>query len=351
MQLQENSHQLLATMFADIQGYTSLMQNDEKGAVEVVKVFKETIEREVEDHGGKVIQFYGDAIMAVFPSSVNAVSAAQIIQRAFNSAGNIPVRIGINSGDVLYRDSNIFGDSVNIASRIESMGVAGSVLISKDVQTQIKNKKEIKTESLGVFEFKNVDDGIEVFALASQGITRPLPTQLKGKFKRGFSVPQEKSQEEINIEKRQKMIKAAYPGVSASIILIAVYLFIGISANGFDTDMLWILFPIIPIALAIGKKITSINLYNDPDGFKKEKQKDKILARERKKQERLDAKIAKREARRQKKINRRKPQTPPPPPPQREPVDLPEEEEIMDELQLKQLHKMQREQWNDEDFV
>jgi len=350
MHLQENSHQLLATMFADIQGYTALMQNDEQASIEVVKVFKDTVEREVADHGGKIIQFYGDAIMAVFPSSVNAVSAAQIIQRAFNSAGNIPVRIGINSGDVLYRDGNIFGDSVNIASRIESMGVAGSVLISKDVQTHIKNKKDIKTESLGVFEFKNVEEGIEVFALTSQGITRPLPTQLKGKFKRGFQVKTEKSEKEIELEKKRKIAKVAIPGISASVILFAIYMLIGLSDGGFEAGMLWILFPIIPIALGVFSKIASIKLYNDPDALKNEKAKDKLREKQRKRQAKIDAKAAKREARRQAKIRKRNPK--PPPPRKPEPIELPEDDEdIMEELELKELHKIQREQWNDDDFV
>lgn len=340
MQLQENSHQLLATLFADIQGYTALMQNDESGAVDMVRVFKETIEREVADHDGQVIQFYGDAIMAVFPSSVNAVSAAQIIQRAFNSDGNIPVRIGINSGDVLYRDGNIFGDSVNIASRIESMGVPGSVLLSKEVQSHIKNKKDIQTESLGRFEFKNVDEGIEVFALTSSGITRPLPTQLKGKFKKGFEVPVEKSQAEIELEKKRKIAKVATPAISSSIILAAICILVNVSSGGFEAGTLWIAFPIIPIMLAYWNKVTSIRLYNDPDQLKQERKSDK-------KQAKIDARMAKREARRQAKIAKRnKSKTPPP-------IQLPkeEEEEFTEELELKELHRMEREKWNDEDFV
>jgi len=335
MQLQENSHQLLATMFADIQGYTALMQNDEQGAVGLVKTFKETIEREVADHNGRVIQFYGDAIMAVFPSSVDAVSAAQIIQRAFNSAGNIPVRIGINSGDVLYRDKNIFGDSVNIASRIESMGVAGSVLISKEVQNQIRNKKDIVTESLGFFEFKNIDDGIEVFALTSPGLTRPLPTQLKGKFKRGFSVPVEKTQEERNLEQRRKIAKAAIPLISSAVILSVL----AIALNEF-----WVFFPVIPIMMTLIGRIVSIKLYDDPSGLDKERKADERRAKEIKRQAKIDARLAKREAKRQAKIQKLNP-------PQREPLNLPEDDDLTDELELKELHRMEREKWNDEDFV
>ena len=339
MELQENSHQLLATMFADIQGYTALMQNDEQGAVSLVKAFKETIEREVADHNGRVIQFYGDAIMAVFPSSVDAVSAAQIIQRAFNSAGDVPVRIGINSGDVLYRDKNIFGDSVNIASRIESMGIPGSVLISKEVQNQIRNKKDILTESLGSFEFKNVEDGIEVFALTSPGLTRPLPTQLKGKFKRGFSVPIEKSSEEIKLEQNRKIAKTAIPLLSSAVILSVL----AIALNQF-----WVFFPVIPIMMTLIGRVVSIKLYDDPSGLDKERKEDGRKAKQLKRQAKVDARIAKRDAKRQAKIQK---QNPPKREQKRTPIDLPEDDDFTDELELKELHRVEREKWNDEDFV
>ncbi len=335
MQLKENSHQLLATLFADIQGYTSLMQNDENQAIHVVKVFKETIEREVADHGGRVIQFYGDAIMAVFPSSVDAVSAAHYMQRAFNSAGDIPVRVGINCGDVLYRDGNIFGDSVNIASRIESMGVPGSVLISKEVQNHIRNKKEFITESLGSFEFKNVEEGIEVFALASPGITRPLPTQLKGKFKRGFSVPVEKTDNEVKLEQKRKIAKAAIPLVTASVIL---------SVIAIAVDSFWVFFPVIPLMMTLIGRIVSIKLYNDPDGLERERKADERKAKQIKRQAKTDARSNTRAAKRKAKVERRNP-------PKRKPVELPDDDDFTDELELKELHRVEREKWNDEDFV
>jgi len=335
MQLQENSHQLLATMFADIQGYTALMQNDENGAVELVKTFKETVEREVSDHNGRIIQFYGDAIMAVFPSSVDAVSAAQIIQRAFNSAGNVPVRIGVNCGDVLYRDGNIFGDSVNVASRIESMGVPGSVLISKEVNNQIRNKKDILTESLGIFEFKNVEGGLEVFALSSPGITRPLPTQLKGKFKKGFQVKIEKTKEEISLEQKRKIAKVSF-GLLTPIVILTV---IAIAVESF-----WVFFPVFPLLMTLVAKIVSIKLYNDPQGLEKEQKADQRKAKEIKRQAKRDAKMAKREARKEAKLAKRRPKKEPP-------LDLPEDDDFTDELELKELHRVEREKWNDEDFV
>ena len=335
MELKENSHQLLATLFADIQGYTALMQSDEQKAVRLVKEFKETFIREVEDHGGKVIQFYGDAIVAVFPSSVDAVNAAQIAQMAFVSAGDIPVRIGINNGDVLFREGNIFGDSVNIASRIESMAVPGSVLISKEVDTQIKNKQGLKTKSLGKFEFKNVNDGIEVFALSSPGLALPLPTQLKGKFKKGFEVPKEKTPEEIKLEQNRKIAKVAIPLASTITLMIITAFIIGGGATK------WILLGTVPLIFTLVSKVVSIKLYDDPDALKKESD-------EAKREEKRQKKLAKREAKMAKRGTRRlpKPKTAPPPP-----VDLPDDDDQADELELKEIHKMQRDEWNDDEFV
>ncbi|MBT8219424.1 MAG: adenylate/guanylate cyclase domain-containing protein, partial [Bacteroidia bacterium] len=307
MELKENSHQLLATLFADIQGYTALMQNNEELGVRLVEEFKTTLTREVEDHGGRVIQFYGDAIMAVFPSSVDAVSAAEVAQKAFNSAGDIPVRIGINCGDVLYREGNIFGDSVNIASRIESMGVPGSVLLSKEVEGHIKNKQNLITKSLGVFEFKNVNEGIEVFALTSPGITRPLPTQLKGKFKRGFQVKEEKTPEQLKLERNRKIAKVALPLGSTIVLMIVVAFLVGGGATK------WILLGAVPIFLTMIGRIISIQLYDDPDALKKEAAKDKLDEKKRQRQEKRQAKIDSRNAKRAKKgkVERVKPAPPP----------------------------------------
>ena len=86
-------------------------------------------------------------------------------------------------GTVVYEDDKIFGNSVNIASRVESMGVPGSVLISKKIRDEIKNQPEIVTQSLGKFEFKNVEDGMEVFAISNEGLTVPEKNELQGKFK------------------------------------------------------------------------------------------------------------------------------------------------------------------------
>jgi len=95
----------------------------------------------------------------------------------------VPVRIGLHSGEVVFKEGNVFGDAVNIASRIESMGVPGTILLSNSVRNQIKNKQEFALTSLGKFEFKNIEEAMTVYALTNDNLIVPEKENLTGKFK------------------------------------------------------------------------------------------------------------------------------------------------------------------------
>ena len=180
--------QLAVVLFADIAGYTELMQKNESVALNVLERFKKELFDSVKNHEGEIIQYFGDGCLMVFNNAVNAVSSAKIIQENLRGEPMVPVRIGIHLGDVLYREGNIFGDCVNIASRIESMGVPGAILFSDAVKKQIRNKPEFQLTSLGSFEFKNVEEPMEIFALANKGFSIPSPEKLVGKFKDGKAI-------------------------------------------------------------------------------------------------------------------------------------------------------------------
>ncbi len=170
-------------MFADIAGYTALMQCDEALALDKLRLFKEELTLKVQEFEGKIIQYYGDGCLIIFTNAVDAVSCAKALQEDFTKDPQVPVRIGIHLGDILLEEGNIFGDSVNISSRIQSMGIPGAVLFSDAIKNQIKNKPGFQLTSLGNIEFKNVDDPIEVFALSNSGFPVPDKTNLTGKFK------------------------------------------------------------------------------------------------------------------------------------------------------------------------
>jgi class 3 adenylate cyclase/TolB-like protein/Tfp pilus assembly protein PilF len=179
-----NSRKLAAIVFVDIAGYTALMQRDESLALSKLAKFESTIRTKSDEYNGEVVQFYGDGCLLVFNNVKDSIASLMKMQRIFTEGDiQVPVRIGIHAGEVVYRDGNVFSDSVNVASRIESMGVPGAILLSKAVQRQIKNNPSYTLESLGFFDFKNVDEPMEVYALANEGIKVPKKEELKGKFK------------------------------------------------------------------------------------------------------------------------------------------------------------------------
>ncbi len=177
------TRQLAAILFADIVGYTSMMQADEGLALEKIKRYQAVLETAAETYHGKVLKNYGDGSLMTFSNSVDAVKAAIQIQEQVKSAPVVPLRIGIHIGEFVIEKGDIYGNGVNLASRIESLGIDGAVLFSKNIYQKIKNYPEFEVQSLGSFEFKNVEEPMEVFALANEGMVVPEESEIKGKVK------------------------------------------------------------------------------------------------------------------------------------------------------------------------
>ncbi|WP_242158586.1 FlgO family outer membrane protein [Aestuariivivens sediminis] len=175
--------QLVAIMFTDIEGYTSLMQNDEKEAMLIRKKHREVFDTITGQFNGELIQYFGDGTLSIFRSSVEAIKCGIEMQKAFRQDPSIPVRIGVHVGDIIRTESDIIGDAVNIASRIESLSVAGSILISDKVNDQIRNQNDITTRFIDSVDFKNVNKVIPVFAVANDDLVIPEKNSLKGKTK------------------------------------------------------------------------------------------------------------------------------------------------------------------------
>ncbi len=175
------SRRLAAILFTDIVGYTALMQQDEQAAAAVRAHHRETFNRFHEQYHGEIVQYFGDGTLSVFQSGVEAVECAIAIQRELNQGERVPLRIGLHMGDIVFAGTDVYGDGVNLASRIESMGVAGSILLSGKLNDELKNHPHISTVSLGQFSLKNIAQPVEVFAVANEGITVPASTELQGK--------------------------------------------------------------------------------------------------------------------------------------------------------------------------
>ncbi len=182
MSTMTRAHRLAAIMFTDIQGYTKLMGESEDRAIRFRDRHREIFQSSTERNRGEIIQYYGDGTLSIFESCVDAVRCAVEMQELFQSDPVIPVRIGIHLGDIVMSEQDIIGDSVNVASRVESLGIPGCVLISGKVYDEIRNKQEFEFHPLGTFHFKNDRSPRRVYAITGEKLIIPRKNQLQGKL-------------------------------------------------------------------------------------------------------------------------------------------------------------------------
>jgi adenylate cyclase len=179
------TRRLAAILAADVAGYSRLMGTDEEGTHERLRAhFRELVEPKIGEHSGHVVKNTGDGTLAEFPSVVDAVRCAAELQRAMidREAGTpedrrIRFRIGINLGDVIVEDDDIFGDGVNVAARLEALAEPGGICISRMVRDQIRDKLPYALEDLGEQSVKNVARPVRTYALRAEAIAElPAPT-------------------------------------------------------------------------------------------------------------------------------------------------------------------------------
>ena len=167
------ARRLAAIMFTDIAGYTILTQRNEPLALSLLEKQNEIVLPLIRAHGGTPIKTIGDAQLAEFDSALAAVNCAVEIQRRLReySMSSSPeqdfkLRIGIHVGDVVHKENDVFGDSVNIASRLEPIAEPGGICISQQVYDQIHNKVEYKIKKLPTQQLKNVSSRIEMYSVS-----------------------------------------------------------------------------------------------------------------------------------------------------------------------------------------
>lgn len=156
---------LAAIMVADVVGYSRLMGADELGTLERLKSLrKELVQPKIAEHGGSVVKLMGDGHLAEFPSVVNSVQCAVDIQEMAAERdldvpkdGRIRLRIGINLGDIIHEGSDIYGDGVNVAARLEGLSDPGGICISGSVYDQLRDRLHLLFEDMGERLVKNID--------------------------------------------------------------------------------------------------------------------------------------------------------------------------------------------------
>lgn len=178
------SRQLAAIMFTDIVGYTALMGEDEQKAFELLKKNRQLQKPLIEQCGGKWIKELGDGVLASFSTVTDAVQCAIAIQKSSLGISALKLRIGIHQGEVIFEDNDVFGDGVNIASRIQALAPVGGIWISEPVYNNIANKKDVKTKFIRAEILKNVKESVRIYEVinfakhvisASKEVTKKSP--------------------------------------------------------------------------------------------------------------------------------------------------------------------------------
>jgi adenylate cyclase len=169
---------LTSVLCADVQGYSRLMEADEPGTLATLQRYRTAMASLIERHDGRIVNTWGDAVIAEFPSVVEAVQCAIEIQQELSAqdphlpeAQRMRFRIGINLGDVMIDGSDIYGDGVNIAARLQELSEPGGILISGPVYDQVYNKLSVGFGYLGQQQVRNVTAPVMSYRVTLGGAT------------------------------------------------------------------------------------------------------------------------------------------------------------------------------------
>ncbi len=168
------SRQLAAIMFTDIVGYTALMGEDEQKAFELLKKNRSVQRPIIEKFNGRWLKEIGDGVLASFPTVTDAVYCAKEIQETCQNEPDLKLRIGIHEGEVVFEGDDVFGDGVNIASRLEPLAPIGGILVSESVFINISNKKGIEIGFLREETLKNVKHPVKIYQIEVDGVKAPV---------------------------------------------------------------------------------------------------------------------------------------------------------------------------------
>jgi len=177
-----STRRLAAILAADVAGYSRLMGADEEGTHERLKAhLRELVEPKIAEHRGRIVKNTGDGLLAEFPSVVDAVRCAVEVQRGMvdrepevSEEERIRFRIGVNLGDVIVEEHDIFGDGVNVAARLEALAEPGGICVSRMVRDNVRDKLDFAFEDIGEQQVKNITRPVRVFAFQPKGAA-PLP--------------------------------------------------------------------------------------------------------------------------------------------------------------------------------
>ena len=188
---------LAAILSADVVGYSRLMAANEAATVETLKAYRDIIARLVVRRGGRVVNAPGDALLAEFPSAVEAVQSAVEVQKALEGHNieleperRMQFRLGVNLGDVIEEaDGTIYGDGVNIAARMEALAEAGGICISSTIYDAVEGKLSFGFDFLGEQQVKNISKPVRVYRVRAEPKPPPGPRRSKRRARWQIAIP------------------------------------------------------------------------------------------------------------------------------------------------------------------
>jgi adenylate cyclase len=164
---------LAAIMVADVEGYSRKMHEDEEATLATLTAHRAIIDDLIAQHNGSISGSAGDSVIADFASAVEAVNCAVAIQRSLYKANlelpperRLEFRIGINVGDIIQKDGDLYGDGINVAARIEALAEPGGIRVTRAARDNVRDKVEHRFEDLGERKVKNIKRPVRIFAVA-----------------------------------------------------------------------------------------------------------------------------------------------------------------------------------------
>ncbi|UCE52778.1 MAG: adenylate/guanylate cyclase domain-containing protein [Desulfobacterales bacterium] len=188
-------HKLAAILSADVVGYSRLMSEDEVATIRTLSAYRDKISTHVHENTGRVVDFIGDNMLAEFSSALDAVDCAVKIQKTLDGSNarlaenqQMHLRIGIDLGEILIDKDVIYGDGVNIASRLEGLADPGGICVSESIYNQVHNKLAIDFVDIGTKKLKNISTPVRVYKMVGPGIEAP-PSVLEETINREIALP------------------------------------------------------------------------------------------------------------------------------------------------------------------
>jgi len=220
---------LAAIMFTDIAGFTAMSSQDEEAALKLLDQQREILKPIVDIHKGDWLKEIGDGLLLSFPSSKEAVNCAIEIQHNLKDIENLNLRIGIHQGDILEKGGDIFGDDVNIASRMEPFAAVGGVAISHKVAGDISSSPEFKVKLIGEPKLKGVKQKVGIYCITSHDLPETDISKVSAKLEKDFNEPDHDNAEIYSSTQKSKI----FLFITAALFLVFITLFFN---NWFESE-------------------------------------------------------------------------------------------------------------------